>query len=282
LAKTINDKFSGSLEEACLLLLQPPVDVFCEKIKAAVGGIGCDEDTLARVLGGLDKREARAVADRYRVKYGRDLVEKIKNETGGNFEDSLVAWLTLDDPTGGFEYVVNPTPDQFAFCVAQIKHSVADLDVDLLKRAIDGVGTDERLVCDVLCNRTKSQMDAIDLIYRDKHKRTLKEYIEREMGGNLETFFTYMQMSEQEFDSYILHKAFTGFGTNEAAIIEIVCTQSYARLAAARTIYEARTDENLLDRVHGELDGPLENLCVRPLSAPSRRVSQLQCGFSRH
>jgi hypothetical protein len=51
LAKTIADKMSGAMEEAVLLLLQDPIDAYCAKIKKAVGGIGCDEEVLARILG---------------------------------------------------------------------------------------------------------------------------------------------------------------------------------------------------------------------------------------
>lgn len=65
-----------------------------------------------------------------------------------------------------------------------------------LKRAAKGLGTDERMVVSVLCSRTKAQIDRIDNIFRQRYKRTLKEYIEREMGGNLKTFLSYTQMAE--------------------------------------------------------------------------------------
>ena len=52
------------------------------------------------------------------------------------------------------------------------------------------------MVVSVLCSRTKAQIDRIDNIFRQRYKRTLKEYIEREMGGNLKTFLSYTQMAE--------------------------------------------------------------------------------------
>lgn len=52
------------------------------------------------------------------------------------------------------------------------------------------------MVVSVLCSRTKAQIDRIDNIFRQRYKRTLKEYVEREMGGNLKTFLSYTQMAE--------------------------------------------------------------------------------------
>ena len=132
--------------------------------------------------------------------------------------------------------------------------NIAKLDVVMLKYATIGLGTgdntkactdyftlivhnlmsDERLVVSILCARSKSQLDAIDNLYRDTHGRTLKEYIEREMGGDLAKFLKYAQMTEAEFDAHILKKAIDGLGTDEDAIMEVVCTRPFERLIAAK------------------------------------------------
>ena len=172
-------------------------------------GVGCDEETVSRVLGGLDKYEAQAVGARYFQKYNKSLVERLKSETGSNYCSALTTWLESGDPAGG------PHANTPQLQVNAIKLAVASFDADLLHRAKKGIGTDERLVVDVLCLRTKSQMDAIDVVYRQRYGKTLKQFIEKEMGGNLERFLSYMQMEEAEFDSYVLKKAFDGFGTGE-------------------------------------------------------------------
>ncbi len=93
---------------------------------------------------------------------------------------------------------------------------------------------DERLVASILCARSKAQLDNIDQLYRVRYNRTLKEYIERELGGNLEKFLSYTQMTEPEFDSYILNKAFSGIGSDKEVIIEVFCTRPYERLRQMR------------------------------------------------
>ena len=71
----------------------------------------------------------------------------------------------------------------------------------------------------VLCTRTKAQLDRIDAIFRQRYKRTLKEYIEREMGGNLKTFLSYTQMAE---------------------VIDLCCCFSDAMLTYRDDVYDRR------------------------------------------
>lgn len=42
---------------------------------------------------------------------------------------------------------------------------VAKRDVDIVRRATKGIGTNESSLVYTLCNRTKKQLDAVDLIY---------------------------------------------------------------------------------------------------------------------
>lgn len=115
-----------------------------------------------------------------------------------------------------------------------LKDSIATLDAKMLKRATKGIGTDERLVVSILCARSKSQLEAVDQKYRQLFDKTLVEFIKGEMGGNLAKFLLYTQMSEEEFDSNILHDAFSGLGTNESRVLEVLCTRTYDRLQQAK------------------------------------------------
>jgi hypothetical protein len=73
--------------------------------------MGTDENTLIRLLGGFDKHFVKQICRRYSQKYDKDLIEKIKNEVSGDFKGSLVAWMELEDPTGGLELEVLPLLD---------------------------------------------------------------------------------------------------------------------------------------------------------------------------
>lgn len=277
LEATIKAKFSGHLEDALLLLLCDPMDTLCQKIRAATDGIGCNEEVVSRIIGGNDKEVVQQIIARYKAKYDIDLRTLIKKETGGNYQNALLTYMKGEDPTHGYvppahaPSEATPQPelvkilDGLVATIEYMKNFTAALDVDLLKRAAKGVGTDERMVVSILCTRTKDQIERIDLAFRQKHNRTLKDYIQREMGGNLQTFLTYTQMAEEEFDALQLYEAFKGIGCNKAIVVEILTTRSWPRLQAARRYYEQRYDAGLLDRIRSELGGSLAYLCVRLL-----------------
>jgi hypothetical protein len=148
-----------------------------------------------------------------------------------------------------------------------VKESIADMDAFLLNFAASGMTTDVGLIIDVMCSKTKSELDAVDLAYRRMFdNKTLKGFVDGALGGDLAEFLGYMQMEEEEFDSYVLHKAFKGMGCDKDVVLEIFCTRPQARLQASRDHYEARKDSSLVDRLRKELSGDLERMCLKLLS----------------
>lgn len=119
-----------------------------------------------------------------------------------------------------------------------VQKFIASLDADLLKLSAAGVGTNNRSVIEILCCRTKSEMEDIDFIYRSRFQKSLYDFISSEISGDeLSQFLTYMQMSESELDAFLLRKAFSGMGCDTNAVIEIMCTRDFARLQGAKYEY---------------------------------------------
>jgi hypothetical protein len=257
----VKDKFSGDIERTLLLLLMNPVDATCWKLKKAFDGRGCDEAAVARAIGGADKPAALQVAARFMEKYDKDLVAEIKDETSGNFCKALVAWLEAPEPTGGAE-----TDEE---CIESLKDSIAELDAHLLHSAEGSFSTDTSTVVQILCRRTKSQLEAIDLKYREMYDgTTLHDFCKSSLSGDFEQFAVYTQMSEAEFDTHIMLKAFSGMGCNKAKVIEILTTRHYGRIQEMRVRFEAQTDENLADRIRSEMSSSVKRLCLRLVSGP--------------
>lgn len=257
----VKDKFSGDIEQTLLLLLMNPVDATCWKLFKAFEGMGCDDAAVARAIGGADKCDALKVAERFMEKYDKDLVAEIKDETGGNFCKALCKWLQAPDPTGGAE-----TDEEI---IVNLKDSIASFDAYLLHSAEGSFSTDIPTVVQILCRRTKSQLDAIDLKYREKYdNKTLRDFCRTSLSGDLEQFAIYAQMGEAEFDSHIMLTAFAGMGCNKANVVEILTTRHYGRIQAMRTHFEDRTDKSLSDRIRSEMSSSLKRLCLRLVQGP--------------
>jgi hypothetical protein len=252
LEATIKKYLGGDFESACLLLIKKRIDIKCEHLKEALERMNCDEVVISNTLGGVDKAEAIAIAERYQEKYDKSLISHIADRAGGSYFQALSTWLTAI-PENNLD---------------NIRSNIAVLDAQLLIKAAVGLGTDERMVVKILCTRTKQQLEAIDVAMRSNHEKTLKEYVVKEMGGDLEQFLKYLQMSEPEFDVHCLNKAFKGMGTNESLVLEILTTRPFRRLQAARELYNSSNDANIYDSLRDELSGPLQRLCIRLLTGP--------------
>ena len=50
---------------------------------------------------------------------------------------------------------------------------IAKSDVEVVRRSTKGLGTDEAHLINTLCNRTKKQLDAVDLLYHKTVGRVL-------------------------------------------------------------------------------------------------------------
>jgi hypothetical protein len=175
---------------------------------------------------GAAKVTAQAINARYFAKYDQSLVDRLRSEVSGNYLRALVTYLTAPDPTGGLEDVIargEAGEEEYRQAYFNVKESIADMDAFLLNFAASGMTTDVGLIIDVMCSKTKSELDAVDLAYRRMFdNKTLKGFVDGALGGDLAEFLGYMQMEEEEFDSYVLHKAFKGMGCDKDVVRLVV------------------------------------------------------------
>lgn len=186
------------------------------------------------------------IAQRFQAKYNQDLRKVLQEYTGSYYRLAMLTYMSGVQPLGSIEaeMALWLTPsggeaqegriEYLAQSLNNAKESIAWLDADLLKKATRGLGTDERLVVDCLCPRTKSQLRRIDLIYREKYGKSLAEYLESAVGGNLRKFLTYCQMDDSEFDVVVLKKAFDGIGCDKKILVEVICSRPAGRLLQSK------------------------------------------------
>jgi hypothetical protein len=287
LEKTIDKMVSGALKSAMLYLLREPQDIMCLKLKTAMSGLmTTDEEPISRIIGGSMMHVTQALVVKFREKYDGDLQQMVQKATGGNYRKALLAYLEGKNPLGSTdaEFALWDTPSGGAAQAIRIellldalvnaKDSIAELDAYLLKFANQGISTDDKLVIDVLCSRTKGQLDTIDLVYRKQYNKSLSEYISSAMSGNLKRFLQYMQMYDSEFDIVVLKKAFDGIGCDKQVVVEVVCTRPYERLKKSKELYEQRNDSGFMDRLRSELGWSLVHICVKLMEGARGRAEE--------
>eukprot|EP01133_Synstelium_polycarpum_P007554 gene7554-8836_t len=100
-------------------------------------------------------------------------------------------------------------------------------DVEVLYRAMKGLGTDEKTLIKILGNRNLSERMAIKQAYPARHGgKSLEKALDSETSGNFcATLLTLLQ-EPLELDVRELYWSCKGAGTNEDTLVEILCTRS--------------------------------------------------------
>ena len=93
LARAIAKTFSGNMEAALLLLLDSPATAKAKLLNKAFGGLGCDDDLVARVLGGSSMAQACEIALTYGALYDEALGDRITSELSGNLKMVAKMWI---------------------------------------------------------------------------------------------------------------------------------------------------------------------------------------------
>lgn len=77
---------------------------------------------------------------------------------------------------------------------------IASRDALLVPLACDGIGTDDAFLVQVLCNRTRSQLQAADVHFRKSSQGniTMKERVRSETSGNYGAFMTSILQADDD------------------------------------------------------------------------------------
>ncbi|KAM5313969.1 annexin A13 isoform 2-T2 [Glossophaga mutica] len=101
-----------------------------------------------------------------------------------------------------------------------------DRDVKKLNKACKGMGTDEATIIDVLSSRTSNERQQIKQKYRTTYGKDLEEVLKSELSGNFRKAALALLALPSEYSARQLQKAMKGLGTDEAVLIEILCTRT--------------------------------------------------------
>lgn len=124
-------------------------------------GFGTDEKMLIQVLAKLDPLQAAAVRSTYSQHIKRDLHKDVKSEADGYFRQGLLG--IIDGP---------------------LMHDVA-----LAREAVEGIGTKEWLLNDVLLGRSNADLNAIKTAYERTYHRSLQKDVEGDLSFKTATLF---------------------------------------------------------------------------------------------
>ena len=135
-------------------------------------------------------------------------------------------------------------------------------DCATLKKAMKGIGTDEKAIINVLANRTSQQRVEIRNKYKALFGKDLIKELKSELSGSFEDAIVAMMYSQVEYDAYMLYKAMDRIGTDEGVLIEVIGTRSPQQLREIKEVFQREYKKDLVKYVESETSGHFKKILV--------------------
>ncbi|XP_036293102.1 annexin A13 isoform X2 [Pipistrellus kuhlii] len=140
-------------------------------------------------------------------------------------------------------------------------------DAKKLNKACKGMGTDESTIIEILSSRTSNERQQIKQKYKAMYGKDLQEVLESELSGHFKKTALALLDRPSEYDARQLQKAMKGLGTDEAMLIEVLCTRTNKEIIAIKEAYQRLFDRSLESDVKGDTSGNFKKILVSLLQA---------------
>jgi annexin A7/11 len=128
-------------------------------------------------------------------------------------------------------------------------------DCAKLYKAMKGIGTDEKILINILCKRTSGQRQEIALSYKTGYGKDLLKNLESELKGNLERLFKVLMRLPAQTEAKDLMNSMDGIGTNESTLIDIICTKNNDEMTELKNSFRSLFGKDLEKELRGESSG---------------------------
>ena len=142
----------------------------------------------------------------------------------------------------------------------------ANVDAESLKNSLTPK-KDENNIIKLVTNRTNYQLQQIKEAYNILYKSDLIKDLKKALSGHFEDVVVGLFYTPIDYDCYHLRKAIKGLGTDEKALIEILCTRPSNVIEEIKKRYgEMYPGRSLLKDIEGDTSGNFRKILRSLLS----------------
>lgn len=185
-----------------------------DALRKAMKGLGTDDTVLIRILSKPDPLQIELLKDTYTRRIQRNLEKDVESETSGNYRKGLL----------GLVY-------------GPLRH-----DVECLHDALDGAGTKEAVLNDVLLGRSNADMKAIKDAYLGKCHHSLESKVRGDLSGLTKELFNMAMAGKRAEESTPVHQQATG---NDVRDLKEATKDNDVNQLAVCSILTSRSDQQL-------------------------------------
>eukprot|EP00929_Paragymnodinium_shiwhaense_P059989 TRINITY_DN2_c0_g1_i1.p1 TRINITY_DN2_c0_g1~~TRINITY_DN2_c0_g1_i1.p1 ORF type:complete len:1368 (+),score=446.78 TRINITY_DN2_c0_g1_i1:80-4183(+) len=249
LLEHIESETSSSYKKVMVYQAMSPEDCRAKMLNDAMVGMGTDESAIIRIICQTDLGERKVLKEAYERMYQRDLIEHIKSETSGDFKQSLVTLLEADESEFDLE-----------------------ADVEAIKAAMDGWGTDEDTLIRLICSKSPKQMEDLNDKYKELHgPLTILERVGNEISGNFRECMLGVIRHPMDQLAEAVRYCVAGWGTCESGLITLLVHLPDYKKEALKKKYQLKFGRNLIEDLENDTSGDFK-VALTSLVKPAPQV----------
>eukprot|EP00339_Tiarina_fusa_P022460 CAMPEP_0117003682 /NCGR_PEP_ID=MMETSP0472-20121206/4919_1 /TAXON_ID=693140 ORGANISM="Tiarina fusus, Strain LIS" /NCGR_SAMPLE_ID=MMETSP0472 /ASSEMBLY_ACC=CAM_ASM_000603 /LENGTH=357 /DNA_ID=CAMNT_0004704409 /DNA_START=63 /DNA_END=1137 /DNA_ORIENTATION=- len=181
------------------------IDEAVEKIREATKGWGTNEGALLRAMAYRTPEERCKVAIKYKETHGKELKAVMKSECGSRDFGTALQLLALPPDLAEVDIIRKACrglgTDELLLYPVICGRSNKEID-QLKKKYFEVSATDELLLYPVLCGRSNKEIDQLKKKYFEVYSKDLGGVLDAELGGTFEKLiFHCLQGLEEDVDS---------------------------------------------------------------------------------
>jgi annexin A7/11 len=135
-------------------------------------------------------------------------------------------------------------------------------DAELMRKALEGFGTDDSTLIEITAKRTHKQRMKIRQAYKSIYGRDLMEDLKSELSGNYLKTMLALFTDPIEYDVDNLKEAVKGYGTDEDCLIEILASRPGWYIDKIKKKYKEKYKIELEEDIRGDTSGNFQKLLI--------------------
>ncbi|XP_063148252.1 annexin A6 isoform X2 [Candoia aspera] len=211
-------------------------------LRKAMKGFGTDEDAITEVVTQRSNDQRQEIIRAYKSHYGRDLMADLKSEISG--------------PLGKVILGLMMPPAYY--------------DAKQLKKAMEGAGTDESVLIEILATRNNQEIQAINAAYKEAYHKSLEDALSSDTSGHFKRILVSLALGSRAEGGEDFAKAHTDAQklsdisgddstSLETRFLSILCTQSYPQLRRVFQEFIKMTNHDVAHAINKRMSGDVRD-----------------------
>ena len=247
----IDDIEKYTKKDFCTVLsaiYKSPIEYDTDLLYKAMKGIGTNDEILIEIISFRSFSTLNKIKQKFKEKYGKDLISEIKSETSGDYRNTLISILEKERNSNS-----NPDVDN---CI-----KIAD---ELYSAGEGKLGTNESVFVKYFTTLSAEEIITVGKEYHKKYNKNIVGVIENEMDGDLKKLMKsilYGLISPSEYFARQIGAAVKGIGTNDTQLIRSIVTGK-DDMKMIKKYYKKLFQKNMADDIKADTSGNYQKLLL--------------------